>query len=79
MLYGAVDAKPSKDMHHIHSISSSPDLRMNRSNWLAVCGPCHEAIEGRELEGMQVKKWSVRAYSEALEGPSSISGGGRNV
>ena len=79
MLYGAVDAKPSKDMHHIHSINSAPHLRMDRSNWLAVCGPCHEAIEGRELEGMEVKAWSLRAYSKALEGPGSISGGIRNV
>ena len=67
MLYGAVDAKPSRDMHHIHSISSSPHLRMDRGNWLAVCGPCHEAIESRELEGMEIKAWSVRAYSEAME------------
>jgi len=68
MLYGAVDAKPSKDMHHIHSIRSAPHLRMDPNNWLAVCGPCHEAIEGRELEGTQVKAWSVRSYIATLEG-----------
>lgn len=75
MLYGAVDAKPSKDMHHIHSINSAPHRRMDRSNWLAVCGPCHEAIEGRELEGMEIKAWSVRAYGEALEASSGLNPG----
>ena len=75
MLYGAVDAKPSKDMHHIHSISSAPHLRMDRSNWLAVCGPCHEAIEGRELEGMEIKAWSMRAYSSTLDASSGPNPG----
>ena len=68
MLWGVVDAKPSKDMHHIHSISTAPQLRMLESNWLAVCGSCHEAIEGQPIEGMQVKTWSVKAYHEAMEG-----------
>ena len=67
MLWGVVDAKPSKDMHHIHSIQSAPQLRMQESNWLAVCGPCHEAIEGQPIEGMQVKAWSHDAYNKAME------------
>jgi hypothetical protein len=75
MLHGAIDAKPSKDMHHIHSISSAPHLRMDRSNWLAVCGPCHEAIEGRELEGMEIKAWSMRAYSSTLDASSGLNPG----
>jgi hypothetical protein len=75
MLYGAIDAKPSRDMHHIHSISSAPHLRMDRSNWLAVCGPCHEAIEGRELEGMEIKAWSVRSYDATLEASSGLNTG----
>ena len=66
-MWGALDAKPSKDMHHIHSISTAPQLRMRESNWLAVCGPCHEAIEGLPIEGMQVKAWSVHSYNEAME------------
>jgi hypothetical protein len=70
MLYGAVDAKPSRDMHHIHSIRNAPHLRMDPGNWLAVCGPCHEAIEGRELEGMEVKAWSLRSYDATLEASS---------
>jgi 5-methylcytosine-specific restriction endonuclease McrA len=70
MLYGAIDAKPSRDMHHICSISDAPHLRMDPNNWLAVCGSCHEAIEGREIEGMEVKAWSVRSYSEAMEASS---------
>ena len=75
MLYGAVDAKPSKDMHHIHSIRNAPHLRMDSSNWLAVCGPCHEAIEGQELEGMKIKDWSVRSYNEAMEASSGTNTG----
>ena len=70
MLYGAVDAKPSKDMHHIHSIRNAPHLRMDSGNWLAVCNPCHEAIEGRELEGMEIKAWSLRSYNATLEASS---------
>ncbi len=75
MLYGAVDAKPSKDMHHIHSIRNASHLRMDPNNWLAVCGPCHEAIEGRELEGMEVKAWSVRSYGATLEASSGLNPG----
>jgi hypothetical protein len=75
MLYGAIDAKPSKDMHHIHSIRNAPKLRMDPNNWLAVCGPCHEAIEGRELEGMEIKAWSVRSYNATLEGSSGPNPG----
>ena len=68
MLYGAVDAKPSKDMHHIASIKQAPHLRMIESNWLAVCGPCHESLEGRVLDGQAVKRWSVAGYERALGG-----------
>ena len=75
MLYGAIDAKPSRDMHHIHSIRNAPHLRMDPGNWLAVCGPCHEAIEGRELEGMGVKAWSVRSYNETMEASSGPNPG----
>jgi 5-methylcytosine-specific restriction endonuclease McrA len=75
MLYGAIDAKPSEDMHHIHSIRNAPHLRMDANNWLAVCGPCHEAVEGRELEGMEVKAWSVRSYNEAMEACSGLNPG----
>lgn len=75
MLWGVVDAKPSKDMHHIHSISSAPHRRMDPSNWLAVCGPCHEAVEGRELECMQVKAWSLRSYIATLDGSSGSNPG----
>lgn len=75
MLWGVVDAKSSKDMHHIHSIRSAPQLRMQESNWLAVCGPCHEDIEGDAMQGMEVKRWSERAYSEALEGSSGLKPG----
>ena len=68
MLYGAMDAKPSKDMHHIASIKQAPHLRMVEFNWTAVCGPCHEALEGNVLDGQLVKRWSVSSYQRALEG-----------
>jgi hypothetical protein len=75
MLYGAIDAKPSKDMHHIHSIRNAPHLRMDPNNWLAVCGLCHEAIEGQELEGMEIKAWSLRSYDATLEASSGLNPG----
>lgn len=75
MLWGAMDAKPSRDMHHIHSIRSAPQLRMQESNWLAVCGPCHEAIEGLPIEGQRIKAWSRDAYNAMLEGSSGSNRG----
>ncbi len=78
MLYGATDAKPSADMHHIHSIANAPSLAREASNWLAVCGPCHEAIEGDEAQGMAVKRWSDESYDEALHG-ARMKGGYQNV
>lgn len=39
---------------------------MQRSNWLAVCGSCHEDLEGDEIEGVKVKQWSERAYDALL-------------
>lgn len=68
MLYGAVDAKPSKDMHHIASIKQAPQLRMEESNWLAVCRACHEALEGKQLDGQAVKRWSEMHYEGACYG-----------
>jgi hypothetical protein len=43
-------------------------LARKASNWLAVCEPCHEAIEGDEAQGMAVKRWSDARYDEALHG-----------
>ena len=68
MLYGAVDAKPPKDMHHIASIKQAPQLRMVESNWLAVCRTCHEALEGKQLDGQAVKRWSEMHYDGACYG-----------
>jgi len=49
-------------------------LAREASNWLAVCEPCHEAIEGDEAQGMAVKRWSDASYDEALHG-ARINGG----
>jgi len=40
---------------------------MDPSNWLAVCEPCHEAIEGKPIDGMIVKRWSEENYWLAME------------
>ena len=68
MLYGAVDAQPSRDMHHIQSIKDAPQLRMIRSNWLALCRACHEALEGSVLDGQAVKRWSEASYDDVCYG-----------
>lgn len=68
MLYGAVDAKPSRDMHHIHAIKDAPQLRMVESNWLAVCRNCHEQLEGKPIDGQAVKRWSEMHYNGACYG-----------
>ena len=65
-LFGVVDAKPSRDMHHIHSIASSPERRMDPNNWLAVCFVHHEELEGDPLEGMACKRWSLEHYDKAM-------------
>ncbi len=68
MLYGAIDAKVAVDMHHIASIKDAPHLRMEPSNWLALCRPCHEILEGEVIEGMRVKRWSQDNYTHAMHG-----------
>jgi 5-methylcytosine-specific restriction endonuclease McrA len=74
MLYGATGSKPSKDMHHIVSITKAPERRMERSNWLAVCRECHEDLEGDSMAGMAVKRWSEAGYEPTLEGAQGIRG-----
>ena len=65
-LYGAMHAKPSRDMHHIVSIRKDSTQRMQRSNWLAVCGEHHEELEGNEVEGMACKRWSEANYERLM-------------
>ena len=67
MLYGTIGASPARSMHHIESIKDAPEKRMEPSNWLAVCEPCHEAIEGKPIDGMIVKRWSEENYWLAME------------
>lgn len=74
MLYGAEHAQPSRDMHHIQAIKDKPDLRMVKSNWLAVCFDCHEAIEGDAIKGVEVKRWSEFNYERCLDGFDKTGG-----
>ena len=66
MLVGVIAANPSEQMHHIVSIQESESMRMNPDNWLAVCLPCHDAIEGDSVAGMAVKQWSLDNYEKVL-------------
>ena len=66
MLVGVIESNPSEDMHHITPIQESEALRMNPSNWLAVCTECHDAIEGDVMQGMQIKAWSDLNYFNVL-------------
>jgi len=64
--FGALHANTAKHMHHIQRISDRPDLRMERSNWLSVCVPCHEVLEKDVIQAMAVKAWSEEHYDKTL-------------
>jgi len=66
MLGSVVGANVSVAMHHIVSIAANSSQRMDSFNWLAVCNSCHEAIEGRQIEGMAIKKWSIDNYEAKI-------------
>ena len=66
MLVGVIAANPSEQMHHIVSIQESEAMRMNPINWLAVCLPCHDLLEGDSMAGMAVKQWSLANYETVL-------------
>lgn len=66
MLHGVGLSNPSEQMHHIVAINVDEGRRMDFDNWLAVCVPCHEALEGDAIAGMQVKQWSKINYIDKL-------------
>ncbi len=68
MTFGPIEANVSEHMHHIVKITDSPHLRMDWSNWLAVCQACHEQLERDQLQAMKVKAWSVQHYIDTLNG-----------
>ncbi len=37
--------RPSKECHHIQPIATHPELRLVRSNIMALCVQCHQKIE----------------------------------
>ena len=65
---GVLHANASEEMHHIEAIADNPIKRMDRGNWLAVCRPCHEELEGDTISGMVVKRWSEQFYEDSLNG-----------
>jgi hypothetical protein len=65
---GVLHANASEEMHHIEAIADNPMRRMDRGNWLAVCRPCHEELEGDTISGMVVKRWSEQFYEDSLNG-----------
>lgn len=66
MLHGVELSNPSEQMHHIVAINVDEGKRMDFDNWLAVCIPCHEALEGDVISGMHVKEWSKSNYVDKL-------------
>ena len=66
MLMGVVGSNQSQALHHIVKISDAPKLRMNRSNWLAVCDDCHEMLELDQAKAKRVKQWSDNNYDRVL-------------
>jgi len=67
MLFGVLGAQPTQDMHHIIAIADSPQHRMARSNWLAVCRMHHEELERDELEGLATRRWSDQNYHRLMD------------
>lgn len=61
-----IGAKPTIAMHHIQKISDRPDLRMDRSNWLAVCQDHHDELENDIARATEIKRWAERHYAQAL-------------
>ena len=66
MVVGVVGSNPSEHMHHIIAITESENMRMNTSNWLAVCSACHDLLEGDSMAGFEVRKWSDLHYVDTL-------------
>jgi len=65
-LLGVLQANPSDEMHHIEAIVNNPDKRMNSSNWLALCRPCHEELEYDVFAGQSLKRWSEQNYENEI-------------
>ncbi len=63
---GVIGARPTTAMHHIHKIRHKPELRMQRSNWLAVCDEHHEQCETDVAYALNVKQWSDANYENQL-------------
>jgi len=66
MLYGPVMANTSSELHHIVKVADSPQQRMQKSNWLAVCNQCHNEVENDVFGGMAVRNWSDQNYDQVL-------------
>jgi len=66
MQFGVIRANDSESMHHIYPIAEHPQMRMENSNWLALCTHCHNDIEGDILEGLKIKNWSLTNYCKEL-------------
>lgn len=65
-----IGARPSTSMHHIHKITDAPQLRMQRSNWLALCEEHHSELEDDTGKALACKRWSERHYEEVMERPN---------
>lgn len=71
MTLGPIDANVSEHMHHIAKIADHPHLRMDWSNWLALCWSCHERLEKDTATALGVKSWSIQNYIDALNGETA--------
>lgn len=47
---------PAMEVHHIHPISQRPDLRLERSNLMALCIPCHRNEDERRRQSEKMSK-----------------------
>jgi hypothetical protein len=65
-LVGVLHANPTEEMHHVEAIAENPNKRMDSSNWLALCRPCHEELEYDVFAGQSVKRWSENNYENAI-------------
>ena len=64
-------------VHHVKPVTERPDLRLERSNLMSVCDPCHRQLHGERSPGVVVAVVGApgsgkRAYVDAHKGDGDM-------